>query len=414
MMVQAIADKLAGLEPHLPSKGFTEPWLTAWKAVNSANGQGPHAALLEAIEELEEKDEIMGAVLTAKPGSRRRFKPLLDIAKTLKPVTWLWEPWIVRGYINLWGADPGVGKSIIALDMCRRIIHDLGFPDDTAIPDPGANVLYVDAEGIPNLMDERARAWGMDRSKLFVMYPELGLLDLLEPSYQDELIERVALLDPALVVVDSLNSISVKGNKNVEDVRELLSFLAILARDYDIPLVLIHHLRKPGRDQRARILTQADLSGSGHITAMGRVVWGISLVQTGPELDRNGPRRVEILKSNFTYPKPIGVEFQGLPNGSVLLDWTEHAPEAYEEPTEVDRCGEWLVGLLGEAGESMKPKEVIALAQLEGYNRRMVYRAKRKLSDLVIDTEENKRNPMNAWVLASDKPEAANCDTVTL
>ncbi len=51
-----------------------------------------------------------------------------------------------------------------------------------------------------------------------------------------------------------------------------------------------------------------DFRGSGHITAMARTVLGLSVVQTGKTFSLNGPRRLELVKTNLgPYPNPLGV-----------------------------------------------------------------------------------------------------------
>ena len=47
--------------------------------------------------------------------------------------------------------------TLIALDLARRIIHDHPLPDGAPVPCPGSNVLIVDAEGAPALLNQRAQ-----------------------------------------------------------------------------------------------------------------------------------------------------------------------------------------------------------------------------------------------------------------
>ena len=70
--------------------------------------------------------------------------------------------------LTLFGAAPGAGKSLVALDLARRIIAGEPFPDGAPVPNPGSNVLIVDAEGAPALLNQRAEAWRMDRRRLFL------------------------------------------------------------------------------------------------------------------------------------------------------------------------------------------------------------------------------------------------------
>ena len=92
-------------------------------------------------------------------------------------------------------------------------------------------MIYVDAEMVPQILNERAQNYGMDRSKLFVMLPEPGeMIDLGQLRYQDRLAEMTAVLNPELIIIDSLSSIHSSGQNNVEDVRSLIGYLTAPGR----------------------------------------------------------------------------------------------------------------------------------------------------------------------------------------
>ncbi len=368
IQVQTIADVLANQNgrEHLSPERFYTPWREAYETILDAPPEERDQALREFAEGRQDGDTILGAV----PGSKKEFQSLHDLAPSLRPVEWLWQWWVPREMITLLGASPGAGKSYVALDLARRVIEGDTFPDETSVSaaDAKANVIYVDAEVVPVLINERVQAWGIDSRRFYLMYPRLGeMLDLGIREDQDRLIEMVYELDPSLVVVDSLSSINSKGENSVEDVRRVLSFLNVLANDYNCALLLIHHLRKQGALALSDVLTIDDFRGSSHIIAMSRSVLGLSVIQTGPEPDRNGPRRLESVKTNLgPYPEPIGVEFRPLHPIGVTLHYGA-APKEYKEPTKLDACIEWLKEILEETGEPMKPKEIIELGDEAGF-----------------------------------------------
>jgi len=282
------------------------------------------------------------------------------------------------------------------------------------------------AEAVPQIQNERALAWGMDRSRLFLMLPEeaYGMIDFGEEGEQDRLVEMAYELRPELVIVDSLSAISVRGENNVEDVRGVLGFLGAVAREFELGMLLIHHLRKRsfGGLRMAGPVGPDDFRGSSHIIAMARSVLPLSVVpwpigqdrQAGPEPDRNGPRRLEVIKTNLCkYPPALGVVFEGGPSplaplpegerggvgGAPWLRYAE-APREYWEPTQTEECADWLVGLLAEAGEPVRPKEVYALAEEVGFKRGVVQRARREVEGVVVNTEK-KMSPGNRWALRS-------------
>jgi hypothetical protein len=207
-------------------------------------------------------------------------------------------------------------------------------------------------------------------------------------------------LEPGLVVVDSLSSITVRGENNVEDVRAILRFLAAVAGEWNVAVLLIHHLRKRGKGlPMMDLLTADDFRGSSHITAMARSVMGLSIVQDGPEPDRNGPRRLEVLKTNLVrHPSALGVVFEA-GGEAPILRYTK-APKPFQEPTQAEECAAWLVEVLEEAGEPLKPKEIVKMAKEMGFTQGVVYRARKDLEGTVVDTE-NKFSPGNRWRLES-------------
>jgi len=422
MQVQAIADRRAGIPVNervrRKAKHFAEPWLTIWKALDALTpGPSPsgeeggkpttsedlHDVLLEALADNPERDKILAEIMYATPGGKSggNFQSLFELSGELTPIEWLWPGWIPLGMITLMGAAPGVGKSNLCLDLARRVIHGQNFPDGKACSKPRTNVLYVDAENVPQIINQRAVSWDMDRTKLYLMHPDLDdILDFSMPKYRDRLTEMIAQLEPGLVIVDSLSSVSSKGENNIEDVRALMSFLNMLAREYECAMVIIHHLRKHSSMQLQLFdISLDDFRGSSHIAAMARSVIGVSIVQVNSQADRNGPRRVEIVKTNLgPYPEALGFVLKEGFQGGVVLSWDTKAPETYKEPTQRDEAREWLEDFLKEMmeGKPVTPKEVVKAAAEEGISRAMVFKARTELRAHIKNTEGRKNN-RNCW-----------------
>ena len=393
LMIQAIADCLAGLETDLPLDDFTEPLRSAYEAVRAAPQEGRQGALLRSLLDCPDRDRLIGGILSAAPGDGPDYPSLADIADALPAIEWLWPGWIPSGMITLLGSAPGVGKSMLSLDLARRVIHGMDFPDGSVVSRPGS-VIYVDAELVPQLINERAERWKMDTSALYLLQPAEFFIDFGEQRDRDRLAEMAYTIDPVLIIIDSLSSISSRGENSVKEVRGLLSFLNNLALDMQAGLLLIHHLRKGSNS-----LNIDSFRGSSHIVAMSRSVLGLSMVQTGPEPDRNGPRQLELIKTNLgRYPDPIGVELLPLHPDGVLIEYVD-PPRAYEPPTQTTLCGEWLVETLEEFGGPMRPRDIVSLAAEDGFSRSTLYRARSDLGDAITNTEGH-HNPDNRWELA--------------
>lgn len=400
MQIQAVADALAGLPPAHPYRDaqFSPPWRTCWAAIQGAPGGGMTAqeALLTTLRSLfpeNERNQIVGAILSAQPGLGPLFFPnLAEVALTLRPITWLWPEWLPKGMLSLLGAQPGSGKSLLALDLARRIIHNLGYPDDTPIQtaDAGRPVIYVDGECVPQIITERARSWAVDMTRLYPMLPSFEKpVDFAGLESQEQLIEMIYSARPALIIIDSLGSINTKGENAVDDVRGILNFFNTVAAEFDVAILLIHHLRKRPSLPLLPELTFDDFRGSSHIIAMARSVLGLSLVRTGPEPDPNGPRKLQVLKTNLTgYPKPIGMELVKLHPSGVLPRYGE-VPRTFEAPTKESDCQAWLLETLEEGG-ALRPRDLIAAAEEAGFSRATVYRARAELGEQIANTKSGR------------------------
>jgi hypothetical protein len=303
--------------------------------------------------------------------------------------------------LTILGAVAGAGKSLVALDLARRVIGGQPFPDGAPVLRPG-RVLIVDAEGAPSVLLERARAWDFDRHRLFLMLPDGPdrLVDLSSPRYQEELQERCYNLQPELIVVDSLAAATSRGETSLEGARATLGFLASLANTFDLGFLVIHHARKntgTGLPSASR-LGADDLRGSSHISAAARSVLALSL-STGlsGEPDLNGPRRLKVVKTNLcSYPPPLGLVFEGEAGCVPSLRYLDQLPET-PPPTHSRLCADWLINFLTAAGQPVKPRDVVEAARQAGFPRRTLYRARRALAGSVVDLGNSPHDPAKRW-----------------
>jgi hypothetical protein len=417
VQIHTIVDKLIGQENDaVRPEDMDEPWRTIYRRVRTIDDLAlAELELWKATEGLRRRNQLVESLLAATPKAPggNRYPSLADIGGSLSPIDWLWPAWIPRGMVSVLGAAPGAGKSIVALDLARRIIHGESLPDGTPVPNPGANVVLVDAEGVPQIQNQRAADWAMDGSHLFLMLPpeDYGTLDLGDRRQQEVLLGMVHHLKPELVIVDSLSSISLKGENSVEDVRALLRFLSALAGDFQVAVLVIHHLRKRMRGKKAAPMplfepvTAEDLRGSSHIVAMARSILALNVVQVSPQPDRNGPRRLEVIKSNLcACPPALGVYFEApaaalgdAVGDTPVLRYSE-PPDPYRQRSQIEACSAWLVSYLSEAGRPVRPQDVLEAAEDMGFGRATVYRARRRLGRRM--REEGLKGPLRTWVLA--------------
>jgi RecA-family ATPase len=115
---------------------------------------------------------------------------------------WLWPGYLARGKLALLDGDPGMGKSLITLDLVARLSRGGPLPDGTAAPRPITSVLLSAEDEAGDTIRPRAEAAGADLSRLVVpkfngrvpQFPD----DL--PALEELVVERGA----ELVVIDPL------------------------------------------------------------------------------------------------------------------------------------------------------------------------------------------------------------------
>jgi hypothetical protein len=415
---QAIVDLIHGLEPELDHAQLSKPYRTLWQEVKDCleHGYDPHEIHQELYRfKLSDRGEtlakIIDAILVSEPGYRQSYRSLQEIGAELPETSWFWQAWIPRGLLTLLAAWPGVGKTYLALDLARRVVANLPAPDESAFELETGRVVYVDAEDFLPDIYERATAWGMNLDQFYpIRRPPRDLIDISQPEYQDPLIDMCFDLRPDLVIVDSLSSVNAKGENNIEDVRDVLSFFVEVASAFEVALLLIHHLRKPNKGVTQPV-TMHDLRGSGHLVAMARSILGIDIIKTGPEEDFNGPRQLKVVKKNRgKYPQPLSIQYHDSPTNpdvAVLTYGPMSLFERYPE-TLTEKCANWLVAVLEEQGP-LTFTEIQAQAAQEDFKRWVLIEARQLLGDRVVDTLGAKRFG-NKWALAGQQAMETEAD----
>jgi len=80
------------------------------------------------------------------PFDRPRLFPLDHIP--VRPIHWLWRPYLACGKLALLDGDPGAGKSLLTADLAARLTRGGRMPDGSW-RHKKANVLFLNAEDAP-------------------------------------------------------------------------------------------------------------------------------------------------------------------------------------------------------------------------------------------------------------------------
>jgi hypothetical protein len=303
-----------------------------------------------------------------------------------EPLAWLWPGRIASGKLTLLASDPGLGKSLISLDMAARVTQCMKWPDIDE-PAPLGGVVLLSAEDDPaDTIVPRLKAAGADVSRVNLITgvkwsdPDNG--DCGTASFSlcrditalEKAIEATA--DCKLVVVDPISAYlgGTDSHKNCE-VRSLLVPLSEIAQRNRVAVLAITHLNKGGGPAIYRSM------GSLAFVAAARASWAIVKDQDNPI------RRLFLPVKNNLAADSSGLAYvvksiDGAPviaweREPVHLDVNEVLSTQLFDPQRGDRQEviKWLREIL--ANGPMEATEVMRLAGQEGISKATLMRAKR-------------------------------------
>jgi putative DNA primase/helicase len=339
-------------------------------------------------------------------------------------VRWLWPGRVPLGKITLLSGDPGLGKSLVTLDLAARVTRGGAMPEavgegvrcqvsgvslaltpDTRLltpTEPGSVILLSAEDDIDDTIVPRLLAAGADMSRIHipgeagVPSASHGRLDL---KHGLERFEKVvaAVPDCRLVIIDPISAYcgNIDACRNA-DVRALLAPLAALAAQRGFAVLMVNHLNKSAQGP----LIYRSM-GSLAFAAAARNVLAVIVDP------KNARARICLsVKSNLNAPSP-GLRFTiestvagvcdpggpasqrpateaALPRVVWQTEAVDYSAEegAAEDERAAESSGlrearEWLQQVLAEG--PMASKEIKRLATEAGISHRTLWRAKDRL-----------------------------------
>jgi len=327
-----------------------------------------------------------------------------------QPINWLWPNRIALGKLTMIAGDPGLGKSLLSIELAKHVTKGIRWPvDDT--PCPIGDVVLLSAEDdLADTIRPRLDAAGANPDKVYF------LESIQEIDKEGELIKRgfslkrdVAAIEQVLeqnpqirlIIVDPISAyLGGTDSHNNSDIRSVLSPLSELANKKKVAIVVITHLNK-GSGQGSAMYRA---TGSLAFVAAARAVFIVTRDQDDPD------RRLFLpIKNN------LGTDREGFAyrviqadNGAPIIDWenetiTISADDALatlsnEDKTDRQDAISFLERELKDG--AVDAKELFKSAESCGISRRTLYRAK---SDLGVDSYKKDFAGSWAWRLKQEE-----------
>jgi hypothetical protein len=165
-------------------------------------------------------------------------------------VTFLWPGRIPLGKLTTFDGDPGLGKSMVTVDLAARVSTGRPMPDGS-VGVKGGVILIGAEDGLGDTVAPRLAAAGADMSKIL----HLGMIKAgnrgdflftIDDVCLGILRDAIAAMDAKLVIIDPLMAhLGEKTNSfKDQDVRRALSPLAQLADETGAAILMVRHLSK--------------------------------------------------------------------------------------------------------------------------------------------------------------------------
>ena len=185
--------------------------------------------------------------------------PLSEIET--QPIAWLWENRIPQGKITLLEGDPGMGKSLLAIDIAAHVSTGRPMTGDST-GKIGSVILIAPEDGAADTIKPRVAAAGGDLSRIHLLntVESLDVNDVKKLKlYQKpfslaknlfDLEQTIIQTKAILVVLDPLTAVLGHNIDSSRDqgIREIFTPLALLAESTNCAFLIVRHLKKGASD----------------------------------------------------------------------------------------------------------------------------------------------------------------------
>jgi len=242
---------------------------------------------------------------------------------------WLWQKRIPLGKLTILAGDPGLGKSLICLDIAARVSSAKDWPDGSVCDsDAGGVVLLTAEDGLADTVKPRLIAAGANDSMICAIKSVTAkdkdgtykrMLDL---KRDVDRVERAiqTIGNCRLVIIDPISAyLGDTDSHNNSSVRAVLAPLADLAERRRVAILAVTHLNKG----EGRAMYRA--TGSVAFTATARAFWAVGPDKENPPDGRSfapGKNNLAKMPGGLNY-SIVGVKIVDLEDEIGVVAWSQ-------------------------------------------------------------------------------------------
>ncbi|MEO8287118.1 MAG: AAA family ATPase [Chloroflexota bacterium] len=305
-------------------------------------------------------------------------------------VRWLWPGRIPLGKLTILDGDPGLGKSLVTLDIGARVTTGRAMPDGqlSVLGAPAGVVLLCAEDDLADTIRPRLDAAGANVARVVAVTHVVEASTERFPTILDipELESAITMIGASLLIIDPIMSYlpsDVNSNRD-QDVRRAMMPLIELAQRTGVAVLVVRHLNKQANSNPL-------YRGGGSIGMIGAARSGL-LIAADPDDTTQSKRILVRMKSNSAATvESLVYRIEAAANGVGYLQWlgtsrhTAHsvlaAPPEAEDRSAIDDAVDFLRDVLKDGAQPSHA--LITAAKDAGVAEKTLRRAKSQVGVIV-------------------------------
>jgi KaiC/GvpD/RAD55 family RecA-like ATPase len=166
---------------------------------------------------------------------------------------WIGPPAIVpKGGLVLFGGEPKIGKTWIALEFTRALASGTALFEQDDLEGEACKVLYIDQELGPEALKDRVTCTFEGEEKalnnIHYLTQRETVIDLSEPDSREEIYSTIDQVRPNVVVFDPMEKMHSVEENDATGMGKMFKWFDHLRHDFQddmLTVVMVHHYRKP-------------------------------------------------------------------------------------------------------------------------------------------------------------------------